>query len=56
VTVEVGADTYDANATVLSGEERDRLYATQAEAMPNFGEYQAKTSRRIPVIALQRLD
>jgi deazaflavin-dependent oxidoreductase (nitroreductase family) len=55
VTVEMGPDTYDAIATVLSGEERDRLYARQAEAMPNFAEYQAKTSRTIPVIALQRI-
>ena len=56
VTVEVGSDTYEAKAEVLSGEERDRLYARQAELMPNFGDYQAKTSRTIPVIALRRAD
>jgi deazaflavin-dependent oxidoreductase (nitroreductase family) len=54
VSVEVGADTYDAIATVLTGEERDRLYAKQAEKSPNFAEYQEKTTRIIPVIALTR--
>ena len=54
VTVEVGTETYNATATVLTGEERDRLYARQAELYPQFGEYQRKTSRKIPVIALER--
>lgn len=38
VTVEVGSETYKATATVLKGEERDRLYARQAELYPQFGE------------------
>ena len=54
VTVEVGTETYEATATVLTGEERDRLYAKQAGLYPQFGEYQAMTSRKIPVIALER--
>lgn len=54
VTVEVGPETYEARATVLTGEERDRLYARQSEMFPQFGEYQAKTTRKIPVIALER--
>ncbi len=54
VTVEVGAESYEAEATQLEGEERDRLYAEQARRYPNFGEYQEKTSRTIPVIALRR--
>jgi deazaflavin-dependent oxidoreductase (nitroreductase family) len=55
VTVEVGTETYQAQATVLRGEERDRLFARQVAAMPNFGEYQQKTQRKIPVIALSRI-
>jgi deazaflavin-dependent oxidoreductase (nitroreductase family) len=55
VTVEVGTETYEATATVLKGEERDRLYARQAELYPQFGEYQVRTNRKIPVIALERL-
>jgi deazaflavin-dependent oxidoreductase (nitroreductase family) len=54
VTVEVGPETFEATATVLRGEERDRLFAKQAELYPQFGEYQAKTTRTIPVIALER--
>ena len=54
VTVEVGTETYEATASVLSGEERDRLYARQAELYPQFADYQARTTRKIPVIALQR--
>jgi deazaflavin-dependent oxidoreductase (nitroreductase family) len=55
VTVEVGTETYDARAVAVTGEERDRLYAKQVEAAPQFGEYQEKTSRVIPVVELQRL-
>jgi len=54
VTVEVGFDTYDAKAVVITGAERDQLYAKQVTEMPQFGEYQEKTSRVIPVIDLER--
>ncbi len=54
VTVEVGTETYEATATVLTGEEQDPLYARQAELFPQFAEYQQKTTRKIPVIALER--
>ncbi|MQA86386.1 MAG: nitroreductase family deazaflavin-dependent oxidoreductase [Streptosporangiales bacterium] len=54
LTVEVGAETYQATAVPLHGEERDRLYARQAELVPAFAEYQARTSRVIPVVALHR--
>ena len=54
VTVEVGTETYEAEATVLTGEERDRLYAKQAALRPVFAEYEQKTTRKIPVVALTR--
>jgi deazaflavin-dependent oxidoreductase (nitroreductase family) len=54
VTVEQGTETFRARARVLSGDERDTLYARQAEKLPAFAEYQRKTSRTIPVIELQR--
>ncbi|MGH2598292.1 MAG: nitroreductase family deazaflavin-dependent oxidoreductase [Dehalococcoidia bacterium] len=53
-TIEVGTETIPVTAVVVAGEERDRLYARQAELRPAFAEYQAKTTRRIPVIALHR--
>jgi deazaflavin-dependent oxidoreductase (nitroreductase family) len=55
VTVEVGTETYPARATVLRGEERDRLFKRHAEQYPGFAEYQAKITRTIPVIALERV-
>ena len=53
-TVEVGTETIPVTAAVVTGEERDRLYATQAGLRPAFAEYEAKTTRRIPVVALHR--
>jgi deazaflavin-dependent oxidoreductase (nitroreductase family) len=52
VRVEVGTDEFDAVARIPEGEERDRLYAAQAEQMPNFAEYQESTDRVIPVVVL----
>ena len=39
-------------AVVVEGPERDELYARQKERMPGFGDYEARTERIIPVIAL----
>ena len=52
VVVEVGPDRYDAIATPLEGEARDREFAAQAERNPVFADYERKTSRVIPVVAL----
>ncbi len=54
VTVEVGPDTVNMTASVVSGSERDRIYAEQASRYPGFAEYQEKTDRVIPVVALDR--
>ena len=53
-TVEVGSETFKVTAVEVMGEERDRLYARQATLFPGFADYEAKTTRRIPVIALRR--
>jgi deazaflavin-dependent oxidoreductase (nitroreductase family) len=53
-TVEVGTDKFAVEAEELTGEERDRLFAKQAGLMPAFADYQTKTSRTIPVVALKR--
>jgi deazaflavin-dependent oxidoreductase (nitroreductase family) len=52
VIVEVGTQTFDAIATELHGAERDDVYAEQAAFNPGFAEYEKKTTRVIPVIAL----
>ena len=54
VTIEVGTETIEGRAEVITGEERDRLYAKQTELYPQFGEYEQQTTRTIPVIALSR--
>jgi len=52
VRIEVGNDTIDVVASEATGEERERLFSAQAERSPQFAEYQAKSSRVIPVIVL----
>ncbi|MFF4773563.1 nitroreductase/quinone reductase family protein [Microtetraspora fusca] len=52
VTVEDGVFRYEAEAVVLQGDERDRVFARAVEADPGWGAYQAKTTRVIPVVAL----
>ncbi|MFE1551743.1 nitroreductase/quinone reductase family protein [Streptomyces sp. NPDC058718] len=61
VTVELGTpegtvERFGATAVVTEGEERDRLYAEQADRDPGFAAYQAATDRIIPVVALHRVD
>ena len=53
-TVEVGTETFDVDAQVTTGAERDELYARQAKLYPGFAEYESKTDRVIPVVALTR--
>ena len=53
-TIEVGAEIIEAHATEVTGAERDALYATQASRFDNFNDYQAKTTRKIPVLRLTR--
>jgi deazaflavin-dependent oxidoreductase (nitroreductase family) len=50
--IEVGDGTVDVRATELQGAERDEKYALQAERYPGFADYEHKTSRTIPVVAL----
>jgi deazaflavin-dependent oxidoreductase (nitroreductase family) len=54
--VELGDETYDAVASEVEGEARERIYAEQARRFPQFGEYQQKADgvRTIPVVALRR--
>jgi deazaflavin-dependent oxidoreductase (nitroreductase family) len=51
-TIEVGTDRLDVVAGEATGEERERLYRTQAERVARFAEYQKQTERMIPVIVL----
>lgn len=55
-TVELGGETFPVRAVFPQGEERTRLYDQMAARMPNFAEYQRKTTRQIPVVVLERID
>ena len=54
VTVELGTDRFEAVATPVDKAERDRIYAEHASRYPGFADYEAKTDRVIPVVALER--
>jgi len=54
-TVELGTQRFQVRAIVTAGAERQRLFDRQAAEMPNFADYQKKTTRQIPVIALERI-
>jgi deazaflavin-dependent oxidoreductase (nitroreductase family) len=56
VSVTGGVEEYDAIASALPRAEQDAAFARLAERAPGFGGYQEKTSRIIPVIALNRVD
>ena len=54
VTVEVGTETFPVVAEELPRPERDEKWAEITAVAPGFAEYQEKTSRTIPVLALTR--
>ncbi len=56
VSVEVGSERFTARADVLDEPERTELFSRMVEMMPVFSEYQSKTARVIPVVALTRLE
>lgn len=54
VTVQVGAEVFDAVAETVTGADRDRLWQQMAVIWPAYEEYRAKTDRTIPVVRLRR--
>jgi deazaflavin-dependent oxidoreductase (nitroreductase family) len=54
VTVEIDGERFSAIAEVAGPEQRRRLYDQHAQGNPSFLEYEAKTTRVIPVIVLHR--
>ncbi|MET4704078.1 nitroreductase/quinone reductase family protein [Frigoribacterium sp. UYMn621] len=49
-----GIESYTATAEQVTGELRERLYAKFSSTNPGFAEYQLKTDRIIPIVALTR--
>lgn len=54
VTVEVGSEKFTTTAKILSGDERAKAFKRAVEVYPGYAEYQTKTERELPVIALER--
>ena len=55
VQLQVAADRFAARARSATGDERTRLWLAMAKIWPAYNEYQAKTSREIPVVVLERV-
>ena len=55
VIVEVEGERFSARATVTSGAERDRLFEQHANERSTFREYEARTTRVIPMVVLDRI-
>lgn len=53
ITIEVGSDTIAVRARVTKGDERQRIWTRQKELYPGFADYEAATTREIPVIILE---
>ncbi|HEY3502036.1 MAG TPA: nitroreductase/quinone reductase family protein [Actinocatenispora sp.] len=51
--VETGVFVFDVEAEVLTGAERDAAFVRAVEGDPGWADYQAKTTRTIPVVALR---
>jgi deazaflavin-dependent oxidoreductase (nitroreductase family) len=56
VTVEIGGEGFKARAHMQDGEEYERLFQRHADLNPGFHDYKKKTTRKLPVIVLERID
>ncbi len=52
-SIEVGDRTVEVLAHVADDDSRDRLWSRQKERYPGFADYEAKTTRQIPVVVLE---
>src|SRR5437016_5088000 len=54
VTVELGTEKFEARATVIEGEEGERLGRIQVQKIPALAELAATITRQVPVVLLER--
>lgn len=52
VTIEIGTETRACRARVVEGAEREEIWERQKVEAPRFAEYEAATTRTIPVVVL----
>ncbi|MGW7200007.1 nitroreductase/quinone reductase family protein [Streptomyces chryseus] len=56
VQVELGTRTFEALAVPAEGARREELFAHVLRVEPGYAEYQARTSRPLPVVVLERAE
>ncbi len=54
VRVETGTEAYGAVAVPAAGEQREKLFQRVVREAPGYADYQARTDRELPVVALER--
>lgn len=54
VTVELGTEKFEARAIVLDSAEGERLGRIQVQKIPSLAELQAKITRKVPAVLLER--
>jgi deazaflavin-dependent oxidoreductase (nitroreductase family) len=55
-TIEIGSETVEVRAAEITGDDYEQTWTRVTTAMPGFADYQTKTARRIPLVALHRKD
>jgi deazaflavin-dependent oxidoreductase (nitroreductase family) len=53
VHAEIGTGTVPLTARVADDDEREQIWSAQKAEYPGFGDYETKTSRKIPVVILK---
>ena len=53
-TVEIGRERHPVRARQAEGEERETIWNAVVAKLPDYEEYRRRTTRRIPVVVLER--
>jgi deazaflavin-dependent oxidoreductase (nitroreductase family) len=56
VEVQIKGDRFRARARTVEGTEREHCWKVATAVWPNYDEYVKRTTRAIPVVALERMD
>ena len=51
--IEIGTETREVRARIAEGDERERIWERQKQAMPQFAKYEETANREIPVVVLE---
>lgn len=55
VELQVGTEVFKAKATLVTGAERARIWQLMTSVYPPYEDYQARTTREIPLFSLARI-